>query len=383
MIRNNSVCEVLAASGNQTLARVNNELSSLQPGQLGLFDAKTNRSVDPNGTSLAPHMYFAMGVDTTGDGSTDDVAKGAGNFFQLKNIRYASYKPYVAPRPMIFTLTDYVANCETEYGIKIEFRNQEIYRTIGYNQFTKSYVVRTGCCNDCSTNCPSGDANEITKDLITQVTNDPTGLLTVVATARQALTAATHGVSADLAQGDVLADGDLDAIIAYNETQTDPANYVYTDLRFTTVPARLNDFSSVNLLYYNPRQTIVIPSKIGELVCQGSVTTTQTARYSEGTGVDIKQLEYYAKGFKESPYRVSTLTGTADERRFNAVSGTNYDVFVIAYEQTSNGGWDKFYSSQETIIAVPTTDTTTISALKTLFQQLGNNAEEPTEGDLT
>lgn len=383
MIRNNSVCEVLAASGNQALAAAGTGLLSLSPGQLGLFDARTNQAVNPDGSALTPHMFFAMGVDTTGTGTTNDIQKGAGNFFQNKNIRYASYKPYVAPLPMIFTLTGYTANCETEYGIKIEFRNQEIYRTIGYNQFTKSYVTRTGCCNDCSTECPSGDANEITRDIITQVTNDPHKLVTAVATARQALTAATHGVAADLALGAVVSSADLNAIIAYNATQSDSANYVYTDLRFTTNPAPLNDFSNVNLLYFNPRQTVAIPAKIGELTCQGTLTTTQQARYSEGDGIDIKQLEYYAKGFKESPYRVSVLNGTADEKRFNAVSGTNYDVFVIAYEQTSNGGWDKFYSSQETIIAVPTGSTTTINALKALFAVLDNNAEEPTEGDLS
>lgn len=382
MIRNNSVCEVLAASGNQALAPATTNLLSLAPGQLGLFDARTNQAVNPNGSALTPHMYFAMGVDSTGNGSTDDILKGAGSFFQLKNLRYASYKPYVAPLPMVFTLTNYTANCETDYGLKIEFRNQEIYRTQGYNQFTKSYVVKTGCCNECTTDCPSGDANEITRDLIIEITNDKDKLISAVATARTPLTVATHGVASDLAAGADLADGDLEAILAFNAAQADSSTYVYTDLKVTTAPAAVNDFAAVALKYYNPRQTVVIPAKIGELTCQGALAITQEARYEEGAGYDVKQLEYYAKGFKESPYRTSSIYGVADEKRYNAVTGTNYDMFVIAYEQASNGGWERYLNSQETIIAVPTTATTTITALKTLFASLDDNAEEPTEGSL-
>lgn len=78
MIRNNSVCEVLAASGDQALAPATTNLLSLNPGQLGLFDARTNQAVNPNGSALTPHMYFAMGVDSTGNGNTDDILKGAG-----------------------------------------------------------------------------------------------------------------------------------------------------------------------------------------------------------------------------------------------------------------------------------------------------------------
>lgn len=376
MIRNNSVCEVLATSGNQGLATINTSLLSLNPGQVGLFDAKTNQAVDPRGGALTPHMYFAMGVDSTGDGNTDDILKSAGSFFQLKNLRYTSYKPYVPSAPMIFTLTNYTANCNTDYGLKIEFRNQEIYRTQGYNQFTKSYVVKTGYCKDCNTGCPSGDANEITRDLIIEINNDKDKLISAVGTARTALTAATHGITADLAPGADLADGDLEAILAFNAAQADSSTYVYTDLKVTTSPTAVNDFASVALKYYNPRQTVVIPAKIGELTHQGKLTTIQEASYEEGAGYDVKQLEYYAKGFKESAYRTSSIYGVADEKKFNAVTGVNYNIFVIAYEQSSNGGWEKYLNSQETIIAVPTTATATDIALKTLFNALDRNAEE-------
>lgn len=383
MIRNNDVCAVLVTQGNQPLAPTGTKLVALAPNQLGYFDANTGLAVDPTGSVIPRQSYFAVGIDSTGIGTTNELVKSAGSHIQSKNIRYASYKPYVAPAPMIIKLGDFTSQFDTEYGLKLEFRNQEIYRTIGYNQYTKTYVVKTECAKNCESGCDEADSNQITRDLIINITNDTDNLIIGEAIARDAIVAATVGTSVNYAIGEVISTEDLDAIIAFNATQDDTADYLATDLQITTKPLQVADFCSVNLKYYNPRQTIVIPSKIGAFTCNGTVETTQEAVFEEGAGIDVKQLEYYAKGFKESPYRVSELIGVADNKVFTAQAATKYDCFTLAYEQQSNGGWLEYIHSESTTFAIPTADVVTVTALKTLIAAIAESSDEPIEGDLT
>lgn len=363
MSRNNDVFQVLVTKGNQGLLAAGNKVTSLGVGQIGLFNANTNLSI--TGNPKPKDFYLAVGLDLNGDTVLDDVAKSAGSHVQSKNIVHYSYRPHTPGRPMVVVLKDFTADCETEYGIKLEFRNQEIYRSQGYNQFTKLYTMVTGCCDGCEPTCPSGDANEITRQLKLQINNDPSGLVTAVAIARQDLTILDHGVSADLSTGDVVSDADLTAIMAFNATQASPADFVYTDLQITTVTQAVNNFCSVNLKYFYPRETVIIATKVEGFKCNGTVETVQAAVFEEGAGYDIKQKEYHAKGFKEGPYRLSTLNGVAEDRVFNTDSAAKYDQFVLTYDELSEGGWDEFLSNQATIIAVPAADTVTRNALAT------------------
>ena len=369
MSRNNDVFHLLVTKGNQAVLAKDKKVTELLPGQIGIFNYDTNLSFDATVTTAPKNFYLAVGIDA-GNGTTGDIMKSAGSHVQGKNIAFYSFRPYTPGRPMKVLLKDYVANCETEYGVKLELRNQEIYRTQGYNQFTKTYMMKTSCCDGCEPTCPSGDANEITKQLLINILNDPSGLVTARAVARQALTAATHRVSADIAKGGVVSNADLEAIMAFNATQTDPAKFVYTDLEIETVTQAIQDFCSVSLNYMYPRQTVAILTKVGNFKCSGTVVTTQTAVFEEGAGIDVKQLEYQAKGWTESPYRVSTVNGVADNRIFITDANAKYDVFALTYDQFSLGGWLEYFHNQATIIAIPTTDTVTRDGVAAILDKV-------------
>jgi len=138
MARNNDVFQVLVTSGTQAPLTAGLKITDLGVGQIGVFDFDTNLSI----TSGTPrNFYLAVGLDRDGDGVLDDVAKSAGSHIQGKNIAFYSFRPHTPGRPMKVVLKDYTANCETEYGVKLEMRNQEIYRTQGYNQFTHTYMM--------------------------------------------------------------------------------------------------------------------------------------------------------------------------------------------------------------------------------------------------
>lgn len=370
MARNNDVFQVLVTKGNQSILPVGKKVTDLDPGRIGVFDANTNLAID--GTLGNRNFYLAVGLDLNGDGVTDEVAKSTGSHIQKKNIQFYSFRPHTASRPMKVVLKDYTADCETEYGIKLELRNQEIYRTQGYNQFTKTYSIVTGCCDGCEPTCPSGDANEITKLLFININNDPSGLVKANIIPRGDVSAA--GVAPNPFTG-YLTLADLDTIMAYNATQADPSTFVYTDLEIETITQAVNNFCSVNLKYFYPRETVVIATKIAGFKCNGTLEVTQQAAFEEGSGYDIKQLEYEAKGFKESPYRLSTLNGVADERVFNTVATEKYDQLALTHDQFSQGAWLEYFTNQATLVAIPAADYKTkdslISVLDKLIAPLG------------
>ena len=369
MSRNNDVFHLLVTKGNQAVLAKDKKVTELLPGQIGIFNYDTNLSFDATVTAAPKNFYLAVGIDA-GNGTTGDIMKSAGSHVQGKNIAFYSFRPYTPGRPMKVLLKDYVAKCDTEYGVKLELRNQEIYRTQGYNQFTKTYTMKTSCCDGCEPTCPSGDANEITRQLLISVLNDPSGLITARAVARQALTAAIHGVAANIAKGGVVSNADLTAIMAFNAAQRGPANFVYTDLEFETVPQTIQDFTSVSLNYMYPRQTVAILSKVIGFECTGAVEVTQTAVFEEGAGIDVKQLEYIAKGWTEGPYRVSNINAVAENRAFVTDATAKYDVFALTYDQFSLGGWLEYLHNQASIIAIPTADSTTRDGLVAILDNI-------------
>ena len=366
MSRNNDVFHLLVTKGNQAVLAKDKKVTELLPGQIGVFNYDTNLSFDATVAAAPRNFYLAVGVDA-GNGTTGDIMKSAGSHVQGKNIAFYSFRPYTPGRPMKVLLKDYVANCETEYGIKLELRNQEIYRTQGYNQFTKTYIMKTSCCDGCEPTCPSGDANEITKQLYININNDTSGLVKANIKPR-AGAVLPSGVTVDANGNLTLAQ--VDTIMAANAAQTDPAKYIYTDLEIETVPQTIQDFSAVSLNYMYPRQTVAILTKVGDFKCSGTVATTQTAVFEEGAGIDVKQLEYQAKGWTESPYRVSTVNGVADNRIYITDASAKYDVFALTYDQFSLGGWLEYFHNQASIIAIPTADATTRNGLAAILDKV-------------
>ena len=366
MSRNNDVFHLLVTKGNQAVLAKDKKVTELLPGQIGVFNYDTNLSFDATVAAAPRNFYLAVGVDA-GNGTTGDIMKSAGSHVQGKNIAFYSFRPYTPGRPMKVLLKDYVANCETEYGIKLELRNQKIYRTQGYNQFTKTYTMKTSCCNGCKPTCPSGDANEITKQLFINISNDPSGLVKANIKPRAGATLPA-GVTVD-AQGNLTL-AQVDTIMAANAAQTNPANFVYTNLEIETVTQTIQDFSAVSLNYMYPRQTVAILTKVEGFKCTGSVVTTQTAVFEEGAGIDVKQLEYQAKGWTESPYRVSTVNGVADNRIYITDGSGKYDVFALTYDQFSLGGWLEYFHNQASIIAIPTADIITRSGLAAILDKV-------------
>mgnify|MGYP003451044006 FL=1 len=124
----------------------------------------------------------------------------------------------------------------------------------------------------------------------------------------------------------------------------------------------MNKFTNVNTKYYNPRQTVVIPSLVDGFNCTGKITVTQQAVGEEGNGTDIKQKEYHAGGWNGRPgiYRVSTVMGLAkDGFEYFADENVKYDQINLVYDHFSTAGWGEYLNNLLTLVAIPEPDTVT------------------------
>ena len=370
MSTNNDVFKVLV--GN-SVAADGDSISTFAgglAGKIAVINADTNMTID--GSIPSRDIYFAR-IDET------DVAisRSAGQFIPLKAVRDYTVRAYSAPQALIVKVGDYTVNCETEYGIRLAFSNNEIYKRQGYNQFTVPYLFTTGNCDECSTLCPTGDANALTLGLKEVINNDPRGLVVATSIARQALTKATIDTangntdfSGDIAIGGEVSDADLALLISYNATLSDTSGYLYTDLSLETVPVAVNKYCSVNLRYYSPRQTTIEVSGIAAFEGVVVPVELQAMAYEEGSGYDLKQLEYKSQSIGGSPYVLNQVTGTARNLEYTVDENEKYDVVAITYDPKSIAGWSEEVAHATTYVAFPTGNKVAIQAFLNIMDSL-------------
>ena len=357
MSRNNDVFQVLVTKGNQAVLAAGNEVTDLLPGQAGVFSFESNLSID--GTVPTRNFYVAVGLDEDGDGVTDNIRKSAGSHIQTRNIAFYSYRPFEAGRPMILEFKDFKTKCGEQYGIAIEFRNQQIYRTQGYVQFKVNYVVEGVCCDGCSTGCESGDDNLVAKKLVDAINNDPRGFVKA-----EMFNTTTDAVVTD-----------YDAFVAANlavNTDSDPANDVKLGIRITSIPQKINKYMGIDTKYFHMRETFLVPSKLIGFECNGEFSVKQTAKVTQGLGYDIQYLEYLAGGWNGNPgpYRTYKVNGLAKPITYVAETNTQYGILALTYDQFSIGGWLEYLNNEASIIAIPQTDSVTRASLLGVIDKL-------------
>lgn len=359
MSRNNSTTKVLVTSNNAAILAAGGVVDDLAVGQIGIFDANTQLSLDATSDSVR-EFFLAVGLDRNGDATQDDINVSAGQSIQRKGVVGYQFREHTAGQPMILKVGDYKAECDTDYTIRLEFRNQQIYRTQGFNQFTKAFSIRTACCDKCD-DCPSGDANEITKKMVEAINADTDKLVTAQAVTRSAVTTATQGTSVDYAAGAEISDADIDALIAFNAlSSTAVDDRVYTDFLLTSNNLQVRNYCTVNLLHFYPRGTYVIASLVGGFDCKGTVTTEQELAFEEGSGYDLAQKEYHASGTTSvNPYILSDSTGVPMEYDQFADKKEKYDQFHIEYDFESQMEGTPYLNQLTTLVAIPSSDTTT------------------------
>jgi hypothetical protein len=349
--RNNDVFRVLPVSGDYCdLLEPESQVEDLAIGQLGAFDAATNLAVDHTTNPMPKEIFFALAYQTPS--GAIDYRTSAGQVIQRQGVVGYTTKKCSEGAPMKVTVGNFRAECDTEYGVRVEFRNAKINRIQGYNQFSKAYMVTTPCCDDCAEGCGSLDANVLTQLFIANINADESGLVFAQAVARQPITTTTHGTSINYGTGDVMTDADVAQLIVFNSTAA-PVDQVFADFQLVSQPLSIGSFCQVNLHYYKLLETVLIVSLIEGFGCSGATTINEYPVYAEGTGINIQQKEYHASGWAGSgPYKLSQVTGTAyGNIVYLADKNKNYNQLILEHNQTSESGWQEYMNPMSTIFA--------------------------------
>lgn len=179
MARENPPSQVLPTTGNAAPIAKGNGLGSLAVGQIGVFNVHSGLSVDA--TSQAQDLrevFLAVGVDPAAVGSTQDIIKSSGQVIQARHVTAATLKGYVADLPKIVDVYGFQARCDSDYAIRAELRNSDVYGLHGFNQFAKTFDYHTGCCADPCNDCGTGDAIELAVGIAANINADPDKLIT-------------------------------------------------------------------------------------------------------------------------------------------------------------------------------------------------------------
>jgi hypothetical protein len=347
--RNNDVFRVLPVTDCNLLSE-GDSIDDLNIGQLGAFDASTNLAITQFTNPMPKEIFFALAYTT--DAGTTDYRFSAGQVIQRQGVTGFTQQLCTTGAPMKVTVGNFKAECDTEYGVRVEFRNSKISRIQGYNQFSKAYMVTTPCCDDCTEGCGTLDANVLSQLFVANINADESGLVLAQFVARQPLTVATHGVSQNYATGAVMLPADVAQLIVFNSTAL-PAALVFADFQLVSQPLSIGSFCQVNLHYYKLLETVLIVSLIEGFGCSGATTVNQYPTYAQGTGINIQQKEYHASGWAGSgPYKLSQVTGTPyGNIVYLADKNTNYDQIILEYNQTSESGWLEYSNPLSTIFA--------------------------------
>ena len=347
--RNNDVFRVLPVT-DCNLLPAGDSVEDLNIGQLGAFDAATNEAVDQFTNPMPKEIFFALAY--TKDDGTTDYRTSAGQLIQRQGVTGFTEQLCTTGAPMKVTVGNFKAECDTEYGVRVEFRNSKISRIQGFNQFSKAYMVTTPCCDDCTEGCGTLDANVLSQLFVANINADESGLVVAQFVARQPLTTVTHGTSQNYSTGQVMLPADVNVLITFNLTAL-PAALVFADFQLVSQPLSIGSFCQVNLHYYKLLETVLIVSLIEGFGCSGATTVNQYPTYAQGTGINIQQKEYHASGWAGSgPYKLSQVTGTAyGNIIYLADKNTNYDQIILEYNQTSESGWLEYSNPLSTIFA--------------------------------
>lgn len=329
------VARVLVASGNQAIFNTandgdmpftltNNAISyTLANGQLGVFKYNNNKAL-ANGDTIqdANEIYIAAG---TSDGMTDSLR------IDGKFIKRATKAVCSDGQPKVIHILFDCAKCDTEYTLRVRSWSETSDEQFGWTPNYSTYNVKTAsCCDDCET---TASCTTLAQDFVDKINNNYYSCVT-----------------AALLEGEDL--GDYNCGISLTGKTPNQGCTCLSDLNY-------NKLVGVNF-------------EVGLVTgfdCCGEQSTIDELKYPQGSGYSIRRRESDAAGYSQGLlYRQSndawlylpTTYADCDE---------GYTQYIIEHDDKHNGLATEHYHERPltTIIAIPCTDTTTISQFEALM----------------
>lgn len=352
-MRNNHVFSVLPIGDVAVLAK-DLTLDDLAVGQIGIFNAATNTSIDATQVASVSNFYLAVAVDRDGDGIVDDFVRSAGD--SISKMRVVAYEGQcgVTAAPKILKVAGFGGGCcSNDYGLKLHFYNTRIGTNFGFNDLTKSYIVHTDCCGDCCDGCTEAPCVDLMELLVAEINADPDALVTAA-----------------------LIDPSDDSLIEDLETWKTANPDTCPNIQITGTFESIKDYCIVNEDYIEPNGLTFSVSQIG-WSCPVTITTLQELTYAQTTGYDAAWDEYVAGGWngRSGPYR-QYESGPYKKPNAGLVDKSKlYNTVHLTYDDVHASGFQTFTDTlNTTILAECGADVSFLAVLDALAASSGKAA---------
>lgn len=356
MSTENPVFQVLVTSGNQAPLAKDLTMSSLKIGQVGIFNAHGNKSVDGSVPANAKDIYLVVGTGLAAVGQPlEDIVKSSGQFIQARNAKDLTFKAYMPPLPKIVEIGGFNAKCNSDYSIKVELRSQQSYMAFGFNGLNKNFDYHTPCCpddsffNECESCSQQGSNADLAVNLVNSINADPDAVLVASLFANKI--SATIGAAAAAAGTLTISLGaeNFSVVVASGDTQTVVAQKIAATINATTTSGYTAGYVAGVLNVY-PKTSISGNAATIALTSAGGTSVTMTGITSANTNVTDGVAFQAANPGAGLAIRITTVNGT------NPPFNGNIPI--------------KYYDAKETDIIVSLTDGFWCSGSTTIIQNV-------------
>lgn len=149
---------IISASGDYALFAagqdVYNDDGSINvlPGQLVFYDPVTRKSLGATTVDVNDRVVIGVGVDTTGDGATDDIRKAFGDKVYGNHIHTVTAEPPRSGTPQIVDLLFSNTDNDEEFSINITVEDDQTQHQFPFNRPSGyTYTVKTDATGTTST----------------------------------------------------------------------------------------------------------------------------------------------------------------------------------------------------------------------------------------
>lgn len=286
-------------------------------GDFGIFDLDTNLTV-AGFTPKRTYLAIKMG---------GKIHKSPNMWIENDNIKSISKTGILEPKNKVVVLKGFTITCGKDYTLRLEAYNELSKFNQGTNGVNTFLSARSEECGVCGISDPCKKINPIpvVLELIRNANRNP--YIKVEVIARGAITGVT-GITGTKAAGDVLTEAELKALNTHNKglTGATPA-YVEVDLQFTAIPTPKDDYMEG---YIAPRNTEFIVGIADGFVGNGTVEEKQVSIVEQGSGFDLKHLEWTTINEKYNT-RYSEITRKEFHPESFIDENKSYNTITIRY----------------------------------------------------
>lgn len=339
----NPIQATLFPKADAAVLAAGNTVADLTVGQAGVFNADTGLSINAGGAGAVSRFFVAVGLDTSGDGNVDDIAKSSGQEVQKANVTGYESLCYREGVDQIVRVGDIDIVCGKDYIVKVGVRDAKAFSLYGYNPVYKSFVVPAQCCDNCE-DCASGDNAEFAFSLRDRVNADPEGLFSAIVVSSNAPTVEITDREHDFTSNspEVVITVNHDVVKKYCGIP-----FTYTFPRGTAFDVSFPDWDCA------------IPS----------VTEVQALGFELVSGVDAQMNEFVAQGITNSPYRI-TESGVQNVPAYLSNASGRYNVINLTYDVEAWGADRLYHNSANTNIYLACEDNTAGIGIATILDAL-------------